>query len=125
MNISFILRSLEFWSISSYFIVICNKMGIRIASTQNKLKARASLLYILQNGVAVQTSLTRNQKTLILHEAAATENKQQPPPLFLVQVSISGPNDFKRLSERGINLGPACAARGHKKRLVSKMMNLV
>ena len=45
--------------------------------------------------------------------------------VFLVQVSISGPNDFKRLSERGINLGPACAARGHKKRLVSKMMNLV
>ena len=105
-------------------------MGIRIASTYTKTNykkvRRASLHIVLYFKMGcLQTSLTRNQKTLILHEAAATENKQQPPPLFLVQVSISGPNDFKRLSERGINLGPACAARGHKKRLVSKMMNLV
>ena len=124
------MNSLEFWSISGYFIVICNKLGIRNASTYTKTnykKARRASLHIVlyfKMG-CLQTSLTRNQKTLILHEAAATVNKQQPPPLFLVQVSISGPNDFKRLSERGINLGPACAARGHKKRLVSKMMNLV
>ena len=101
-------------------------MGIRIASTYTKTnykKARRASLHIVlyfKMG-CLQTSLTRNQKTLILHEAAAAT----AAAVFLVQVSISGPNDFKRLSERGINLGPACAARGHKKRLVSKMMNLV
>ena len=84
MNISF-LRSLEFWSISSYFIVICNKLGIRIASTYNtktnyKKARRASLLIVLYFKMGcLQTSLTRNQKTLILHEAAAEE--QQPPLL--------------------------------------------
>ena len=102
-------------------------MGIRIPSsnykTNYKKARRASLHIVLYFKMGcLQTSLTRNQKTLILHEAAAAT---AAAAVFLVQVSISGPNDFKRLSERGINLGPACAARGHKKRLVSKMMNLV
>ena len=79
------MNSLEFWSISSYFIVICNKLGIRIASTYAKTnykKARRTSLHIVlyfKMG-CLQTSLTRNQKTLILHEAAAAE-EQQPPLL--------------------------------------------
>ena len=82
------MNSLEFWSISSYFIVICNKLGIRIASTYAKTnykKARRTSLHIVlyfKMG-CLQTSLTRNQKSLILHEAAATEaaEEQQPPLL--------------------------------------------
>ena len=51
------MRSLEFWSISSYFIVICNKLEIRIATyiKTNIKKARASLLYFKRGKLQTST----------------------------------------------------------------------